>query len=578
MLRHMRAMAKSLLVISALIPLIVVRARPAHDARMHERRASVPNGFTLNGPAPGNTPLELRIALTQNDVSGLEDALMAVSTPGNERYGKHLSKEEVGMFITPKPETMAAVNHWLASNGLNATIRSPYGDWLGIQTTVSNANELFRASFMSFSHDGTGTEAIRTMAYAVPASLEAHINLVHPTITFPDLRRSERPALSSVARHVPTSNISTRAAPAACHTVLTPTCLQELYNIPATPAVTQANRIGVLGFADDFANTVDLEQFVRTTRPDLVTQGAMFSLVTVDGGTNPQGQTEAGIIANLDLQYTVGVASGVPVSFISVGTVTQDSLDGFLDVVNFLLDQDSPPQVIINSYGFNENQITQAMARTICTAYMQLGARGVSVVVSSGDGGVAGSQDANCSTFQPTFPSTCPFVTSVGATQDVNPEVAASFSSGGFSNYFDVPDYQEAASAKYLASLGAVNTGLFNKTGRGYPDVAAAGVDVKVVFQNFALTISGTSVSSPIFGSVIALINDRLMGSGRPPLGFLNPFLYSAKGLSGLNDITSGESTGCTNRPSGFPATAGWDPVTGLGSPNWANLLLAASE
>ena len=52
--------------------------------------------------------------------------------------------------------------------------------------------------------------------------------------------------------------------------------------------------------------------------------------------------------------------------------------------------------------------------------------------------------------------------------------------------------------------------------------------------------VGGTSASSPIVASVIALLNDELAGRGRPPLGFLNPFLYSA-GASALNDITRGE-------------------------------------
>lgn len=45
--------------------------------------------------------------------------------------------------------------------------------------------------------------------------------------------------------------------------------------------------------------------------------------------------------------------------------------------------------------------------------------------------------------------------------------------------------------------------------------------------------------SSPIFASVIALLNDELVAAGKSPLGFLNPFLYST-GASALADITTG--------------------------------------
>jgi tripeptidyl-peptidase I len=58
---------------------------------------------------------------------------------------------------------------------------------------------------------------------------------------------------------------------------------------------------------------------------------------------------------------------------------------------------------------------------------------------------------------------------------------------------------------------------------------------------------------------VISLLNDYLISEGKPPLGFMNPWLYS-KGLGGLNDITSGNNPGCDTK--GFSAAPGWDPVS----------------
>ena len=60
------------------------------------------------------------------------------------------------------------------------------------------------------------------------------------------------------------------------------------------------------------------------------------------------------------------------------------------------------------------------------------------------------------------------------------------------------------------------------------------------------------------FAAVISLLNDFLIASGKPPLGFLNPFIYST-GVSGFNDITSGSNSGCGTN--GFTAGTGWDPV-----------------
>ena len=159
-----------------------------------------------------------------------------------------------------------------------------------------------------------------------------------------------------------------------------------------------------------------------------------------------------------------------------------------------------------------------AFNSNLCNAYMQIGARGTSVLFSSGDGGVSGSQSQSCGrSFIPTFPSGCPYLTSVGATTGIKPETAATFSSGGFSNYFDQPSYQSSAVSSYLSALGKTNSGKFNKNGRGFPDVSAQGQNVEIYYQGSSTTVSGTSCSSPIFASVIALINDRLIAAGQSP-------------------------------------------------------------
>ena len=64
-----------------------------------ETRSSVPKGFADSGPAPADTNLDLRIQLTQNNISGLEQELYAVSDPKSARYGQHLTKEEVRLFL-----------------------------------------------------------------------------------------------------------------------------------------------------------------------------------------------------------------------------------------------------------------------------------------------------------------------------------------------------------------------------------------------------------------------------------------------------------------------------------------------
>lgn len=143
----------------------------------------------------------------------------------------------------------------------------------------------------------------------------------------------------------------------------------------------------------------------------------------------------------------------------------------------------------------------------------------------------------------PTFPSTCPYVTSVGATQGFAPEKAINLTGGGFSNLFPTPDYQTSAISGFMGTLPSNFTGTFNKTGRGYPDVSTQGLNFFSIVDKTAAFTSGTSASSPTFASIIALINDRLIAAQKPVLGFLNPWLYS-KASSAFTDITIGHNSG----------------------------------
>lgn len=260
----------------------------------------------------------------------------------------------------------------------------------------------------------------------------------------------------------------------------------------------------------------------------------------------------------------------------------------YLEFLTFLLNQSDSdlPQTLTTSYGEEEQSVPADYAIRVCNLFMQLGARGVSILFSSGDSGPGGSCKSNVdnttTTFQPTFPAGCPFVTAVGATTGSAPERAVGFSSGGFSILHNRPSYQDTAVTTYLDSIGDTYAPFFNATGRGIPDVAAQGSGFVVIDKNRTALLSGTSASSPVFAGVVALLNAARKAQGQSPLGFLNPFLYENSGA--LLDITSGAGTGCSGAGGGLPAsgarwnaTTGWDPVTGLGTPKFADLLEAAA-
>lgn len=183
--------------------------------------------------------------------------------------------------------------------------------------------------------------------------------------------------------------------------------------------------------------------------------------------------------------------------------------------------------------------------------------------------------------FNPSFPGSCPYITAVGATQvKVNasvtqPEVAAEsiiHSGGGFSNVFDAPSYQAGAIQNYFANhKPSYGSDRYNTTekSRGFPDVSANGVNYAMAVNAKLIHLYGTSVAAPTFGSVVSLINSARLEAGKSPVGFVNPALYANPAM--LNDITSGGNPGCGT--DGFSAVEGWDPVTGLGTPNYPEML-----
>jgi len=253
----------------------------------------------------------------------------------------------------------------------------------------------------------------------------------------------------------------------------------------------------------------------------------------------------------------------------------------------------APPNVVSVSYGQDEASVTAAYANRQCTEYGKIGLLGTSVLYSSGDDGVAGNGGDCLNTkgkatstgtrFNPGFPVTCPFVTAVGATQidpgnTVNDPEGASeqviFSGGGFSNIFAMPSYQEAAVQSFLTNHPPPFTSAqFNTSGksRGFPDLSANGANYVIAIDGEFELVFGTSCSAPVTSSMLTLINDARLAAGKSTVGFINPTIYSAGFASGFNDITHGGNQGCGT--AGFTATTGWDPVTGVGTPNFGVLL-----
>merc|ERR1712205_208011 len=125
-------------------------------------------------------------------------------------------------------------------------------------------------------------------------------------------------------------------------------------------------------------------------------------------------------------------------------------------------------------------------------------------------------------------------------------------------------EWQKDAVEAYLSKSGLPAKTKYNVTGRGFPDISAQAMSFIVVANRIPLPgVSGTSCASPTASGVFGLLNDLRAQVGKSSLGFLNPLIYQH--AEAFNDITSGSNTGCLGI-GGFPAKAGWDAVTGMGT------------
>jgi len=254
--------------------------------------------------------------------------------------------------------------------------------------------------------------------------------------------------------------------------------------------------------------------------------------------------------------------------------------DSFLDWIQAVADSENPPLVNSISYGATETSIPASIANAFDTEAMKLGVLGVSILVSSGDDGVAGSaarsKSSKCG-YSPSFPATSRYVTAVGATQGAESgttETACMSNTdgvittgGGFSTIFAAPSWQTSTIADYFKAATAPVSG-YATGGRGYPDVSLTGLNYEVVVGGKTLAVSGTSASSPTVGAFVSLVNAARLNAGKSALGFLNPSIY-AYGTKFANDITVGENNctaGTVCCTQGFYAAVGWDPLTGFGS------------
>jgi tripeptidyl-peptidase-1 len=578
----------------------------------------------------------MRFGLAQQNMHRLEELLLEVSHPESPKYGQHYSAGEVVDTFAPSRETIEAVTQWLTEAGISRDrLRlSASKGWIQLNATAAEVEELLQTEYHVWTHP-SGDEQISCHSYSVPAHVKEHIDLIKPTVHFnhrpiaySGLQRRSGLDLGapSIFSGPKTLNQKVKITPALedCDQFITPDCLRALYSINYKPIATKKNTFGIVEFTPQAFLAGDLDLFFRNFSPSQV--GVRPIPILIDGAvvqTTNQSFDFNGE-SDLDLEYAMALTDPQPITLLQTGDLVEGAgFDNWLDAVDGSFctfeggdvpSQDgiypdplpggfkgpescgiiAPPHTVSVSYLQDEASATTAYAVRQCTEYAKLGMMGTTVFHSSGDNGVAGNGGVclnstlqpveDGTVFNPGFPASCPFVTAVGATQ-VNPGSTVNdpegaceqviFSGGGFSNIFPLPSFQENAVKSFLKNHPPPFTdGQFNNSGnaRGIPDLSANGANYVIGIDGEFELVFGTSCSSPVVGSIFTLVNDARLAVGKSTLGFLNPLIYSPLFESAFNDITSGGNQGCGT--AGFTATTGWDPVTGVGTPDLTKLII----
>ncbi|KAI9454059.1 subtilisin-like protein [Lactarius psammicola] len=552
---------------------------PWDDIREKHTWNAVPPNWEALGHPPAGTTIDLHLALKPHHENALIDALYAVSNPRSPKYGAHLSKEQVAHLVAPHPDTLELISSWLEYHDVpSSSISMKHdGSWIMVSDVpVLQANKLLGASYQLYRQTGTNDSTIlRTIGYGLPFVLHTHVQTIVPTTYFASPARSAADTTEALRR----SNCGYGVERAR----VTPSDLRWLYRTFAyVPAATDRNVLGIAGYLNDYPSPTDLTAFMVECRTDAV--DATYTVEQINGGGYDTSKPSSE--ANVNIQYAQAMAYPTKLTFYSTGGSGLYIVDSnkpakgdmWLEWLEHVLDQPKVPQTISTPYGIDENVLPLEYAKTLCDMFARLGTRGASVIFSTGDDGV-GKGDCKVNDgsgrvqFIPEFPATCPYVTSVGGTKggtkDLGSEEGAELSGGGFSNLFPREWYQDVAVPTYLQKLGSEYEGLYNPAGRGIPDIAAQALNFYMIKGNEESAMVGTSCAVPTVAGIISLLNDYRLSRGETPLGFLNPWLYG-EGLAGLNDITFGSNPGCGTE--GFPASVGWDPVTGLGTPDFMTL------
>jgi kumamolisin len=500
-------------------------------------------GATILGSADPDEPLEVTLYLRRrnplpHDVRS--GRVRLTRTELRERYGAHEADvEAVRTALEPLGVDVVAVDagaRRVVVAGRTADIARAFGTELN-QARVRTSP---RGRAVAGEEQNEQVHRYRTGSLTLPDELSGVVTAVLGIDDRPQARAQFRPAAAQEGA-----------------TSYTPPQVGQAYGFPAGVDGT-GRTLALIELGGGFSQT-DLDSYFQS----LGITGPSVQAVSVDQGANsPTGDADGpdGEVM-LDIEVAGSLAPGADQLVYFAPNTDQ----GFTDAVSEAAHAEPTPDVISISWGGPEDSWTEQGRTALDEACADAVALGVTVLAAAGD---SGSGDGE-SDGQPhcDFPASSPNVLGCGGTSltlDSSGAIAAETvwndgsgggaTGGGVSAEYPVPSWQ--------ADAGVPGSG------RGVPDVAgnadpATGYQVLVDGQS--IVVGGTSAVAPLWAALLCLLAQQSGAS----FGLVQSVLYqgvaAGQAQPGFNDITSGDN-------GAYSAGPGWDPCTGLGSPDAAAL------
>jgi kumamolisin len=525
----------------------------------------LPKGAKHVGAADPKQEIEVSVRLRAKR-SDDEQVMALGAQPPRER--KYLSRAEFGAEMGADPADVAKIDDFAHHHDLNVKSVHLASRTVKLTGTVKAMSAAFGVKLNKVKHDGA-TYRMRKGNVQIPAELEGIVVGVHGL----DNRPVAQPHFR---RKLPNKGASARVAQGGSFSVEQ---IAQLYNFPGGEtgadqciAIIELNDIDQKGHPTGAGyKSSDLRAFFKKAGIPM----PKIAPVSVDGGANKPGHSEADGEVVLDIEVAGAIAPGAKI----VVYFAPNTTNGFIDAVKAAVhDTARKPSVISISWGGPEDQEgSQQFVDGLNEAIRDAAAMGVTVCVASGDNGSADMGQDWDGKPHADFPASSPFALACGGTNLKAPnghinEVVwnggprGGAGGGGVSVMFAQPKYQAHAH---------VPKSPVHRSGRGVPDVAGdadPATGYQIFLNGVGTTIGGTSAVAPLMAGLIARINEATMKKFGKTVGFINPLIYASHAQGVFRDITAGNNDITGDLHGMYKAGPGWDPCCGLGVPDGAAL------